>query len=76
MNFDFAIQCIQVGAHDIQANAGRTMMLQTWYRLENPSDEAAWWVRKAASDLSKAYAAIESGLTPDTKLARQLAEPL
>ena len=38
-------------------------------------------VRKAASDLSKAYAAIESGLTPDTKLARQklacqLAEPL
>jgi DNA-binding IclR family transcriptional regulator len=33
-------------------------------------------VRKAASDLSKAYAAIESGRTPDTKLARQLAEPL
>jgi transposase InsO family protein len=34
----------------VQANAGRTMMLQTWYRLDQPSDEAAWWVRKAASD--------------------------
>ena len=38
-------------------------------------------VRKAASDLSKAYAAIESGLTGDMKLARQklarqLAQPL
>jgi hypothetical protein len=33
-------------------------------------------VRKAAGDLSKAYAAIESGRTPDAKLARQLAEPL
>jgi hypothetical protein len=26
------------------------MMLQTWYRLAQPSDEAGWWVRKAASD--------------------------
>jgi hypothetical protein len=34
----------------VQANAGRTMMLYTWYRLDQPSDEAAWWVRKAASD--------------------------
>lgn len=38
-------------------------------------------VRKAASGLSKAYAAIESGLSPDLKLprqqrARQVAEPL
>jgi len=38
-------------------------------------------VRKAAGDLSKAYAAIESGLTSDMKLAsqklaRQLAQPL
>jgi len=38
-------------------------------------------VRRAASDLSKAYAAIESGATPDTTLARQrparqIAEPL
>lgn len=26
----------------IQANAGRIMMLQTWYALSAPTDEAAW----------------------------------
>jgi len=34
----------------VQANAGRTMMLQAWYSLREPSDEAAWWIRKAAAD--------------------------
>jgi hypothetical protein len=34
----------------VQANAGRTRMLEEWYRLREPSDEAAWWIRKAASD--------------------------
>ncbi|MGH2407868.1 MAG: hypothetical protein ACRDF7_07325 [Candidatus Limnocylindrales bacterium] len=33
-----------------QANAGRTMLVQEWHRLDEPSDEAAWWIRKAASD--------------------------
>ena len=34
----------------VQANAGRTMMLDAWYALRDPSDEAAWWIRKAACD--------------------------
>ncbi|HYM83226.1 MAG TPA: maleylpyruvate isomerase N-terminal domain-containing protein [Candidatus Dormibacteraeota bacterium] len=33
-----------------QANAGRTRMLQEWYALREPTDEAAWWVRKSAAD--------------------------
>ena len=31
----------------VQANAGRTMMLRSWYGLREPSDAAAWWIRKA-----------------------------
>ena len=34
----------------IQANAGRTMMLQDWYGLDQTSDEAAWWIRKSAAE--------------------------
>ena len=34
----------------VQANAGRTMMVHEWHGLAEPSDEAAWWIRKAASD--------------------------
>jgi hypothetical protein len=34
----------------VQANAGRTMMLETWYDLSEPTDEAAWWVRKSGAD--------------------------
>ena len=34
----------------VQANAGRTKMLQDWYSLAEKSDEAGWWIRKAASD--------------------------
>ena len=33
-----------------QANAGRTMMLQAWIALREPTDEAAWWIRKSAVD--------------------------
>lgn len=33
----------------VQANAGRTRMLDEWYRLGPPSDEAAWWIRKSGS---------------------------
>jgi hypothetical protein len=32
----------------VQANAGRTMMLQAWVGLAEQSDEAAWWIRKSA----------------------------
>jgi len=32
----------------VQANAGRTMMLQAWVGLGEPSEEAAWWIRKSA----------------------------
>ncbi len=34
----------------VQANAGRTKMLETWYHLPVPSGEAAWWVRKSGAD--------------------------
>ena len=34
----------------LQANAGRTRMLDEWYALREPSEEAAWWIRKGAAD--------------------------
>jgi len=34
----------------LQATTGRTRMLDEWYRLREPSDEAAWWIRKAGCD--------------------------
>jgi hypothetical protein len=34
----------------VQANAGRTMMVQTWFDIVDPSDEAAWWIRKSGGD--------------------------
>jgi hypothetical protein len=34
----------------VQANAGRTMMLETWRGLPAATDEAAWWIRKAAGE--------------------------
>ena len=33
-----------------QANAARTRMRQAWADLPEPSDEAAWWIRKSAVD--------------------------
>jgi hypothetical protein len=33
-----------------QANAGRIRMVQEWYALEEPTDEALWWIRKSGSD--------------------------
>jgi hypothetical protein len=33
----------------VQANAGQTMLLETWSELGQPSDEAAWWIRKAGA---------------------------
>jgi hypothetical protein len=34
----------------VQANAGRTRMIQEWYWLSDPTDEAAWWIRKSGCD--------------------------
>ena len=34
----------------VQAQAGRTRMLNAWYALHEPSDEAAWWIRKSGPD--------------------------
>jgi hypothetical protein len=34
----------------VQANAGRTRMVQVWYELREPTDEAVWWIRKAGSE--------------------------
>ena len=34
----------------VQANAGRTRMLQEWSGLNRPDAEAAWWIRKSGAD--------------------------
>lgn len=34
----------------VQANAGRTVMLESWYDLPHPSSEAGWWIRKSAAE--------------------------
>lgn len=34
----------------VQANAGRTRMIEEWRRLLEPNGEAAWWIRKSAVD--------------------------
>ena len=31
----------------LQANAGRTLMLQVWYELAEPDAEADWWIHKS-----------------------------
>lgn len=33
----------------VQANAGRTRMIEEWWLLADTSDEAVWWVRKAGA---------------------------
>jgi hypothetical protein len=34
----------------VQANAGRTRMVQEWFQIDHPTDEAAWWIRKSGCD--------------------------
>jgi hypothetical protein len=34
----------------VQANAGRSRMVDEWSRLDTPTDEAAWWIRKSGGD--------------------------
>jgi hypothetical protein len=34
----------------VQANSARTRMIQEWYRMREPTDEAAWWIRKSGGD--------------------------
>jgi hypothetical protein len=34
----------------VQANAGRTRMVEEWWLLQQPNDESAWWIRKSGSD--------------------------
>lgn len=34
----------------VQANAGRTRMIEEWSHLKEQTDEAAWWIRKAGGD--------------------------
>lgn len=34
----------------VQANAGRTRMVEEWWHLDRPSEEAAWWIRKSGGD--------------------------
>jgi hypothetical protein len=34
----------------VQANAGRTRMIEEWWLLAQPTEEAAWWIRKSGGD--------------------------
>jgi hypothetical protein len=34
----------------VQANAARTRMIVAWHELQQPTDEAAWWIRKSGRD--------------------------
>jgi hypothetical protein len=34
----------------LQANAGRTRMIDEWWLLNEPTEDAGWWIRKSASD--------------------------
>lgn len=33
----------------VQTQAARSWMLEAWYALREPSDEAAWWIRKGVA---------------------------
>jgi hypothetical protein len=39
----------------LQANAGRTRMVDEWSRMSQPTDEAAWWIRKSGVDHCAAH---------------------
>jgi hypothetical protein len=34
----------------VQAQSARSWMLEAWYALREPSDEAAWWIRTGAAE--------------------------
>jgi len=34
----------------VQANAGRTRMIEEWWLLAEQTEEAAWWIRKSGCD--------------------------
>jgi hypothetical protein len=34
----------------VQANAGRSRMVDVWSHLHAPDDDAAWWIRKSGCD--------------------------
>jgi Mycothiol maleylpyruvate isomerase N-terminal domain len=34
----------------VQANAGRTRMIDEWWLLRDTSEEAVWWIRKSGSE--------------------------
>ena len=34
----------------VQGQSARGRMVERWYALREPSDEASWWIRKAAAD--------------------------
>jgi hypothetical protein len=34
----------------VQAQAARSRMIEEWFALREPSEEAAWWIRKGAAE--------------------------
>ena len=59
----------------VQAHAARTMMLEAWYALREPSDEAVWWIRKGAAEHFAEHLGRLREWTADL-LARRLTQPV
>jgi hypothetical protein len=57
----------------VQANAGRTRMRMAWAELREPSDEAAWWIRKSAVEHYDEHLARLGEWVEDRKARREAA---
>jgi hypothetical protein len=59
----------------VQAQSARTWMLEAWYALREPSDEAAWWIRKGAAEHFAEHLE-RLGTWADELIARRSSEPI
>jgi Mycothiol maleylpyruvate isomerase N-terminal domain len=58
----------------VQANAGRTRMVEEWSHLAQPTDEAAWWIRKSGGEHYADHVARLREWTAEL-IARRIEEP-
>ena len=58
----------------VQANAGRTRMVEEWSHLAQPTDEAAWWIRKSGGEHYADHLARLREWTAEL-IARRIEEP-
>jgi hypothetical protein len=57
----------------VQANSGRTRMRMAWTELREPSEEAAWWIRKSAVEHYEEHLARLGAWVEDLKGRREAA---